>query len=68
MSFVSPQEFIKQFSPDSAPSEHTVRRWIDQRTIPGRKIGGRYFVDEDAFFARGNPIVEKVLRDVSRSA
>jgi hypothetical protein len=68
VTLIGVNEFLQRFSKGSAPHAHTVRRWIDQRLLPGLKIGGRYYVDEDALFAMGNPIVEKVLRDVSRSA
>lgn len=69
MCLISPQEFIaKEFSADSAPHEHTVRRWIENGYLPGRRIGSRHYIDDTAFQANGNPIVEKVLRDVARSA
>lgn len=66
MAFIDIKEFRSRFSPGSAPHEHTVRRWVEQRRLPGMKMGGRYYIDEDALFALGNPVVEKVLRDVSR--
>lgn len=68
MALICINEFQRLFSPESAPHTHTVRRWIDQRRLPGKKIGGRYYIDDDAFTASGNPLVAKVLRDVSRSA
>lgn len=40
MCLMSPQEFIaKEFSKESAPHEHTVRRWIDNGQLPGRRVG-----------------------------
>ncbi len=64
MCLVSPQEFLKkEFSKESAPSEHTIRRWIDQGILPGKQIGKLYYVDHTAFSANGNPLVEKILRN-----
>ncbi len=69
MSLVHIREYIrKTFSIESAPHEHTVRRWIATGKIPGRQIGCTWYVDSIAFEANGNPLVAKVLRDVSRSA
>lgn len=67
MSYINVKEFLTRFSKSSAPHEHTVRRWIDKRVLPGVKIGERYFIDDDALTSMGDPIVAKVLRDVSRS-
>lgn len=36
----------KHFTEDSAPDEVTVRRWLRLGTLPGRKVGGMWFIDE----------------------
>jgi len=37
-------EFRKRrFAGKSKPCERTIKRWIKERTIPGKKIGGRYY-------------------------
>ena len=51
----------RYFEKDSQPCENTVRNWIANDVIPGRKIGHRYFVDEDRFMANGNPHLAKIL-------
>lgn len=51
----------------SRPHELTVRRWlrnyISGKTpaIPGRKVGGDWYIDEAAWLAEGDALVEKVL-------
>lgn len=43
---ISVAEYRRQrFHGRKKPSERTIRRWIIQGEIPGRKIGGMYFVD-----------------------
>lgn len=51
----------KYFSEGSRPAEITVMRWLRDGTIPGRKVGGRWFVDEHAWLADGDPLVQQVL-------
>jgi len=52
----------KYFAEGSEPSEPTVRRWLSLGEIPGRKIGGTWYVDESAFLAANDPLVERVLK------
>lgn len=69
MPLMEPREFVETFfAANSRPSVSTVHRWISRGEIPGRKIGKLVFVDSDAFEAKGNELVEKVLRNVSRAA
>ncbi len=35
------------FTWNSRPSTRTIKRWIEQGRITGRKIGGQYYVDPD---------------------
>ena len=51
----------KYFSPESAPSVLTVRRWLRNGSLPGRKIGGTWFVDEHEWLADGDELVLRVL-------
>ena len=44
------------------PSNLTLRRWIKKGAIPGKKIGGSMFIDEDAWLAGGDELVARVLR------
>lgn len=69
MSYVSPEEFKQLYFCESKhPSMPTLRRLLDRGKLKGRKVGGLWFVDLIAFESENNPLVEKVLRDVSRSA
>ncbi len=51
----------KYFSIDCQPAEPTLRRWMQTGALPGRKIGGKWFVDEHAFVAGGDDLVARVL-------
>lgn len=51
----------RYFSEASAPAELTVRRWLQNGDVPGRKIGGNWYVDEAAWLAGGDELVAKVL-------
>lgn len=51
----------KYFTPESRPSEITLQRWLRKGTLPGRKVGGSWFVDEHAWLAGGDDLVKRVL-------
>lgn len=50
------------FREGSRPSQSTLRRWILQGTLPGRRVGSQYYVDEGAYIAQNDPLVLKVLQ------
>lgn len=52
---------LKYFTEESRPSEVTMRRWFRDGTVPARKIGGTWYVDEHAWLAQDNPLLLKVL-------
>ncbi|PJK01483.1 hypothetical protein CO615_04185 [Lysobacteraceae bacterium NML75-0749] len=49
------------FSKDSRPHDITLQRWLREGKLPGRKIGGNWYVDVHAFAAANDPLVERVL-------
>jgi len=51
----------KYFAEGSTPAELTVRRWLQNGDIPGRKIGGNWYIDENAWLANGDELVKHVL-------
>lgn len=62
MHLMAPQQWAeKYFDESSRPAEVTLRRWLTDGKIPGRKIGGSWFVDEDAWRADGDDLVQRVL-------
>lgn len=52
----------KYFEESSRPSEVTLLRWLRAGKIPGKKVGGSWYVDEHAWLADGDSLVEAVLR------
>lgn len=55
----------KRFVGTQAPSLSTLKRWIQSGEIPGRKIGGRYYVDMVAESKRsGDAKVDEILEDI----
>lgn len=52
---------LKYFTEDSRPAEVTLLRWLRQGKIPGRKVGGSWFVDEHEWLANGDELVLRVL-------
>lgn len=53
----------EHFEPGSAPTMKTLRTWVDDGTLPGRKIGGMYYIDMAKYEATtGNALVDKVLK------
>lgn len=57
----------KRFAGQKKPSEKTIKRWIIEGTIPGKKLGGRYYVDvtEEAKQVTGDPEVDRRLRKLA---
>lgn len=58
----------KYFAPESRPAEITLLRWLREAKIPGKKVGGKWYVDEDAWLADGvaglsevDALVQRVL-------
>lgn len=50
------------FEPGSQPSLVTLRKWIDEDEIDGgRRIGGKYYVDRDAWESDEDALVASVL-------
>jgi hypothetical protein len=52
----------KYFAEESRPPEATLRRWMQSNAIPAKKIGGSWFIDEHAWLAEGDGLVERVLK------
>lgn len=51
----------KYFTEDSRPSEVTLARWLRDGKVPGRRVGGRQYVDEDAWLAGDDDLVRRAL-------
>ena len=63
MRYMTPTAWAeKYFTEDSRPPEATLRRWMQNGAVPSKKIGGSWFVDEHAWLADGDVLVEHVLR------
>ncbi|ULQ45457.1 helix-turn-helix domain-containing protein [Flagellatimonas centrodinii] len=67
--YLTLEDFKRRFFGDGKhPSLSTLRRLADKGEIPNRRLGKRYYVDVVAFEADGDPILEKVMRDVARTS
>lgn len=51
----------KYFAPESRPAEITLARWLRGGKVPGRKVGGSWYVDEHAWLAEDDVLVRRVL-------
>jgi hypothetical protein len=55
----------KCYTADSRPSLRTLKRWIETGELPGKKHGGKYFIDVHLVEKlTGNPMVDKFLIDM----
>ena len=62
MRLLTPLAFAdKYFGDESRPSELTLARWLRSEKLPGRKIGGKWYVDEHAWLAGDDDLVRRVL-------
>jgi len=52
----------KYFDDTSRPSAATLQRWLRDGKIPGKKVGGTWFIDEHEWLADGDLLVERVLK------
>lgn len=52
----------RYFDESCAPAELTVRRWLREGKVAGRKVGGEWFIDEHLWLADGDRLVERVLK------
>lgn len=55
------QWLAKYFADGSHPSMQMIRRCLRNRSIPGRKVGGTWFINEFAWLAHGNERVAHIL-------
>lgn len=60
-----PQWRDKHFAEGSAPDDVTVRRWLRNAQLPGRKVGGTWYIDEAEWLADGDELVRRVLEKAS---
>ena len=51
----------KYFDEGSRPAEITQQRWLRSGKVPGRKVGGTWYVDEHAWLAGDDELVRRVL-------
>ena len=63
MALLTPSAWTtKYFAEGSRPAEVTVRKWVRTGVVPARKIGGNWYIDEVAWLAENDPLVEMVLK------
>lgn len=52
----------RYFDPECQPQQLTLYRLLREGKLPGRKVGGSWYVDLDAWLADGDELVRHVLR------
>ncbi|OBU52262.1 helix-turn-helix domain-containing protein [Stenotrophomonas maltophilia] len=55
----------RYFDPSSRPDTQKLQRWLREGKIPGRKVGGSWYIDEHAWLAGGDDLVARVLADAA---
>lgn len=55
----------RYFEAGSRPSTQVLQRLLREGKIPGRKVGGAWFIDEHAWLAGGDDLVARVLADAA---
>jgi len=59
-----PSQFAKQyFSSDSQPSQTTLRKWLKEGHLPGKRVGKKFYVDVSKWNSDDNPYLERILND-----
>lgn len=52
----------RHFAAGSEPAETTLRRWMQEGIVPSKKIGGSWFIDDDAWTSTDDELVQRVLQ------
>ena len=50
------------FDKRNQPTEATLRKWIENGDLKGRKLGGKWYIDSRSFEMQDNELVSQVLR------
>lgn len=62
MHLMTPQRWLETyFDQTSQPSIQQLHRWLRDGKIPGKKVGGTWFIDAHAWLADGDELVARVL-------
>lgn len=63
MNLLTTDQWLQRyFDATSRPSVPTLQRWLRDGKIPGKKVGGTWFIDEHEWLADGDDLVERVLK------
>jgi len=66
MKFMTTRAWLERyFDAESHPDTQKLQRWLREGKIPGRKVGGTWYVDEHAWLAGGDELVARVLADMA---
>lgn len=62
MKLITPQAWTeKYFDASSRPDDLRILRLLREGKLPGRKVGGKWYIDEHAWLAGDDPLVQRVL-------
>lgn len=62
MRLMTPERWLdRYFEEGSRPSIQVLQRLLREGKLPGRKVGGAWFIDEHEWLANGDDLVLRVL-------
>lgn len=62
MKLITPQVWAERhFDPECRPAEITIMRLLRDGKLPGRKVGGKWFIDEQAWLAGDDDLLNRIL-------
>lgn len=66
MQLITAERWLERyFEAGSRPSVQVLQRLLREGKIPGRKVGGTWFIDEHEWLAAGDDLVASVLAKVA---
>ncbi|WP_242900014.1 hypothetical protein [Stenotrophomonas maltophilia] len=66
MQLITPERWLdRYFEEGSRLSMQVLQRLLRERKLPGRKVGGAWFIDEHEWLAGGDELVARVLGEAA---
>nr|WP_313510254.1 hypothetical protein [Stenotrophomonas geniculata] len=66
MQLMTPERWLaRYFEEGSRPSMQVLQRLLREGKLPGRKVGGTWFIDEHEWLVGGDDLVARVLGEAA---